>query len=370
MSVPMTDVTADDAPDMGISATDTVAVPEKYTTRELIGAFLQFKRNKVSSNTVENYRQQLAKYDAWLEQCGVHALEIPGNRVPEFFAKMDDAGYQSSTIEVTFDGVAAFYSTMRDKFGVEYRELRVDPSAFEKEDIRQSLAGKSMAEQATGDGEQFHYVSKDEKEQMLEHVPSPTENIGLRNKLLIQSIWETGFRRSTVSNVKVAQIDRDQRRVTAYSPKAKDPSQPTHGRDVTATFSPAFADLLSTYLDLGVRDSFRDAYRSDHLFLGREGPLKPQTISDIIKETAERAGVQQVVGTDMNGNDRHAVTAHALRHGHAVHLLQQEDWTVEDVRRELYHTQIETTQRYLKQSRDEHLRKQAESGLAAREQSL
>jgi integrase/recombinase XerD len=367
--MPLTDVTAEDA-GFGIQATETVNLPDKYTTRELVGAFLKHKSSKVTDNTLRNYRQQLAKYHGWLKQRNDHILSVPGNRVPEFFADMDDAGYQPSSIEVTFDGVNAFYTTMSEKFGVEYRELPANPSSFEKDDIKQSLAGESLTESATGNGEQFHYVTKDQKDAMLDNVPRPTENIGLRNKLLIQFVWETGFRRSTVSNATVTQIDRDERRVTAYSPKAKDPSKPTHGRYVTATFSPAFGDLLSTYLDLGIRDSFYGAHSTDGLFLGREGPLKAQTIGAIVKDAADNAGIQTVLGTDTSGNDRHAVTAHTLRHGHAVHLLQQEDWTVEDVRRELYHTQIETTQRYLKQSREEHLRKQAESGLAAREESL
>jgi len=69
-------------------------------------------------------------------------------------------------------------------------------------------------------------------------------------------------------------------------------------------------------------------------------------INEIVKDAAENAGIQNVINRDALDRSRHRITAHALRHGHAVTALKS-GIDVRTVQKHLGHTDIETTMEYL-----------------------
>lgn len=57
-------------------------------------------------------------------------------------------------------------------------------------------------------------------------------------------------------------------------------------------------------------------------------------------------GFQEVYGTDMNGNDRHKITAHTLRHSFAVAALNR-GMNMRMLQKSLDHTKLKMTEIYL-----------------------
>jgi len=363
-----TDVSAEDGDHIELDDTtlQEVANSDMWPNRRILGSYLSHimshvteeKGEGLSYSTYETRRGQMRRLHSWLDDRGDHITDMTSIRLESFFGDMNSHGYQPNTVAVTYDGVTQFYRTLRDKFGIDVSELNGDsggPLAVTKKDAN-ATGGSSMSEK--GSGNTFEYVTKDEKDEMLKAVPEPD----VRNKLIIQLLWETGFRRSTLANTELDGIDRDDQRITAYSPKAKE--------DVTTGYSDAVEDHLSMYLDLGIRSGNYAADTSDRLFLGYRGNLTGQGINLVVKEAAENAGIQEELGEDVVGRTHYRVTAHTLRHSHAHHLLIEKGWSLPEVKQSLNHSDISITQTYTEQHEDEIIERLQESGTATRTTSL
>jgi integrase/recombinase XerD len=357
MTMPTTDVDADDGDfiELDDASPEQVADPDSWPNERIIGAYLHQKRESNARNTYETRRTQLRRFHAWLKSRDDHVTDMTPIRTRAFVNAHADAGYRASTAQAAGEGVTDFFNTLRDNFGIEVADHSgADPTDVTLSDL-DATQGQSITE--SHEGKKRSYVTKNEKEQLLDHVPDPVT----RNKILIQLLWETGFRRSTVAQLTVDDIDRGRQVVETTSPKV--------GKSVSATYSDALADLLDLYLNWH-RGANLCADHSDRLFLGYRSPLSAEGVGMVVRNAAENAGIQEVVAQDASGRDRHRVTAHKLRHGLAHHLLHEQEMDIETVRDQLGHADISTTQIYVKQDDSERFDKMRESGPASRTESL
>jgi integrase/recombinase XerD len=357
MTMPTTDVdaTSGDFIELDDASPEQVADPQKWPNERIIGSYLHQKRESNARNTYETRRTQLRRFHAWLKSRGDHVTDMTPVRTRAFVNAHADAGYRASTAQAAGEGVTDFFNTLADNFGIDVADHSgADPTDVTLSDL-DATQGQSITE--SHEGKKRSYVTKDEKEQLLDHVPDPVT----RNKVLVQVLWETGFRRSTVAQLTVDDIDRERQVVETTSPKV--------GKSVSATYSDALADLLDLYLDL-YRGANLCADHSDRLFLGYRSPLSAEGVGMVVRNAAENAGIQEVVAQDASGRDRHRVTAHKLRHGLAHHLLHDKNMNIETVRDQLGHADISTTQIYVKQDDSERFDKMREHGPAARTDSL
>ncbi len=358
MKMPTTSVDAEsgDYITLDDATPEDVSDPEQWPNKRVIGAYLHQKKKHNAQNTYEARRTQLRRFHAWLDGRGEHISDMTPSRVRAFINKHAEAGYRPSSAQAAGEGVADFFSTLRDDFGVDVSDYNSggDPTDVTLSEL-DATSGQSIAESHAG--KQRSYVTKQEKDQLLDAVPDPVT----RNKILVQLMFETGFRRSTMAQIEVDDLDRGEQVVEAYSPKVD--------KSVTATYSDAVASKLDLYLDL-YRDGNLSADHSDRLFVSHRGPLTPERVGMIVREAAENAGIQEVVATDVGGRDRHRVTAHKLRHGLAHHLLHEQDIDIETVRAQLGHSDISITQTYVKQEESERLQTMRDEGPAGRTDPL
>ncbi len=355
--MPTTEVDADDGDFIRLDDADPddVADPQKWPNERIIGAYLHQKRDSTARNTYETKRTHLRRFHAWLNERGEHVTDMTPMRIRVFVNAHADAGYRASTAEVTGRGVLDFFRTLRDDFGVDVAEYSgADPTGVTISEL-DATNGQSLTEEY--DGKKRSYISKEEKDQLLDNAPAPAT----RNKIMIQLMWESGFRRSTVAETKVQDVDQERQVIEAYAPKVD--------KSVTTAYSDAVAAKLDLYLNMD-RGANRYADTSDRLFLGREGPISPERIGMIVRDAAENAGIQEVISQDASGRDRYRVTAHKLRHGLAHHMLHKQEMDIETVRDQLGHSDISITQVYVEQEESARLDKMRESGPASRTESL
>lgn len=174
-----------------------------------------------------------------------------------------------------------------------------------------------------------------EVKQLAECVPQ----LKLRNELIIRLLWQTGLRRSEAAIIRLDNIDREEQSIEIWSPKTDS------WRKVY--YQSSFDILLATWIDRGRRLSFSEAEESDYLFpTDRAEHIVPMQINEIVKKAAEEADIQEVMNRDAMDRPRHRVTAHALRHGHAVEALKP-SIDLRTVQKHLGHTDLETTMEYL-----------------------
>jgi integrase/recombinase XerD len=165
-------------------------------------------------------------------------------------------------------------------------------------------------------------MSPDETRRLLAVASS------LKVRVALSLSYGGGLRASEVVRLKVKHIDKAQRVIRIEQSKGR--------KDRHVMLSPKMLDLLRqwwkvrpTRWDTGVPLEER------WLFPGRKPgkPLTTRQLSRLFHETADAAGIKK------------NVTLHALRHGFATHLLE-DDTDIRTIQALLGHDKLDTTARY------------------------
>ena len=289
--------------------------------------FLKRVKGMKSDSTHETRKNGLRRFNKWLQNTGYDPLELGPLDIEDFLVTMSSEGYAPNTISGYFTSVRLFYKFLDRKDVIEE-----NPAADVDKSNLKSLTKGTKKHQETD----IVYVTKDEFESMVEDVPDPK----LRNRLLLRLLWQTGMRRHELASVKLDDVDRDERSITVYSTKTD------HTR--TVYYQPSLDFLLDQWLDNGYRESYIPAPESPYLFTSqRSEQIGADTIGKMVVQAAKNAGCQEKMYEDAAGKPKWRVTAHAVRHGHAVHALKS-GIDIRTLQKHLGHRNLDTTERYLR----------------------
>jgi integrase/recombinase XerD len=186
---------------------------------------------------------------------------------------------------------------------------------------------------------EVHYLEPEEIRQLTENVGAES----LRNELIIRLLYQTGLRRAELAETRVEDVDKENRTINIRAPK-------TH-LNRTVRYQPNLDALLTRWLNVN-REALATA-GSPYLFpTSHSERIAPEYVNQIVKDAAEAAGLQDEVFTDANGRSRSKVTAHTLRHSYAVQSLKN-GMDTRTLQKLLGHAQIETTEKYLRLSKED-----------------
>lgn len=287
--------------------------------------FLSRVKQINAEGTWEVRRYHLRAFDQWLQENDYAAEELEAHHLDRYFIEEVGSGLAPKTIGGRWETLQLLYDKLAGLFDV------IEETPFEDLD-RSEYIDANAKKHIEAD---ISYVTPEEKDAIVEHVPSPK----LRNKLLVRLMWQTGIRKQETADIKLENIDRDERSILVESEKTDDKR--------TVFYQANLDFLMDQWLDSGYRDSYPTAEDSPYLFVtSRAEKFKYDRINDIIKEGAENAGVQEVMYEDAAGKNRYRITAHALRHGYTVQSLKN-DMPLTVLRDLLGHESVETTQKYL-----------------------
>jgi len=167
-------------------------------------------------------------------------------------------------------------------------------------------------------------------------------NFGQRNDAIVTMLYDTGLRRSELSQVNRDMLDLDEGELRIPPSIQKD--YPNDNTPDAVTFELDRGDSLRTERTLRAYLGSRDD-TSPALFPSRKSDrLTGKAINDVVKKLAAEADVRpyHAVGRGEAGD----VTAHTLRHSVAWRMLRvEENNTIYDVRNRLRHSTILTTER-------------------------
>lgn len=158
-------------------------------------------------------------------------------------------------------------------------------------------------------------LTKDEVKKLIESTETK------KSRLIISFLYSTGLRVSELTNLKINDLDMNEKIGYVRSGKGKKDR----------------AFILPEKLLLELQGLKKD---SEYVFPGRNGRITPRNIQKIINKTAKKAGINK------------KVTPHTMRHSFGTHLLE-DGVDIRKIQELLGHANLNTTQLYTHISTEE-----------------
>lgn len=264
-----------------------------------------------SENTVAAYRNDLSQFIQFIEQSsGPGSTNFPvvtQEQINDYltFMKHKEHPYASSTIARKVAALKSFFNYLNSQGVIDENPTIEIDSPKVKKRLPQTLTFSEV-------------------ERLLEAPGQGISPKSLRDRALLNTLYETGMRVTEIVSLQVADVNLE--RLLLSSPTRQGVSREIPINEQTKS-------LLIDYLAEGRPQLLKDELETA-LFLNHRGEqLTRQGLWLIIKGYARQAGLQS------------EVTPHTLRHSFAVHRINKGS-KLEEIQRLLGHANISTTQIY------------------------
>lgn len=325
---------------------------QKDDIEKLINRFKHRYSKKNNINTAKDYASAIRQFFNYLLENGSSPWMATSRELEDHLMEMlpedpenPNDGHAPSSIKSTCAAVSAFYKEA-DRLAPPEVEVPENPAAnVELSDWSAMKVGTKKARALRND---VYYLTPTEVEELREYVPKPS----IRNELIIQLLFQTGIRCSELTDIRLGDIDRNARTVRIRSKKTY------LNRKVGYRKSLDF--LLSRWLDGGLRDAEAAAPQSEYLFPTKKSEqVTPRHVNRIVRNAAENADLQEMMYTDIGGNERAKITAHTLRHSFAMASINPDvgggKMDIRNLQAALGHAKLETTEKYLRVTEEDTL---------------
>lgn len=346
--------------DDGSTESDALESPEH---RELFRGYVT-KLQSAPDQTLQTRESCAHSWLQWLEDNDLNAHTVENTAIYRYADHLLSTSLSDSSIASRTDTVLVFHEWAASRG---YIDGDNPFSGFELEEeyknINRSLPKQIRilrdrnADTATN-GKVA--IPKRMVDKMLEHPGRPR----LRNELILRLSYQTGVRTQELSNVRIEEdINREERSIRINSLKVPDDSDVARR---TVYWQENTDILMWEWLDGGRRDAIYHGDEEDEGYLLRtrqSQQMRPSHISRIVKESAQRAGVNEVLYEDAAGKNRWLVTGHTLRHSFITYAANGDGVEGDDgmplhfLREIAGHHKLDTTMGYI--SSDDDARKSA-----------
>jgi integrase/recombinase XerD len=279
-------------------------------SKQIIDSFLDalWMERGLSDNTLSAYRSDLYKFSQWLQQQKIELLKVQANEILAYLALAENKSSRT---------VARRLSSLRRLYEYLLREDRIKHNPVSNIDAPR--LGRSLPK----------ILTESEVEALLE-APDTEDNLGIRDKCMLELLYATGLRVSELVSLTVQQLNLRQGVIRVTGKGNKERLVPL-GEEAT--------QWLEQYLSFA-RNEILNNSMSDALFPSKRAKaMTRQTFWHMIKRYAVLAGINK------------SLSPHVLRHAFATHLINHgADLRV--VQMLLGHSDISTTQIYTHVARE------------------
>lgn len=275
---------------------------DKYIT--LFLNYLINERNYPNDTTVKNYELDLLNYQDFLKENNLNYLKITKDDIRSYLKYLDKLKYKNSSISRHLSSLRTFYGFLVNEGVIE-------------SNIFKSISSPKKKKQLP------NFLQYDEVEKMLS-VCDLKEPLHIRNRLIIETLYDTGIRVSELVNIKLNDLNIATKEIRVLGKGSK---------ERIVYFGDYEIDILNLYLNQA-RPKLLKNKSSDYLLLNHLGDrLTDRGVRLIISDVIKKASL------------KHKVSPHTLRHTFATHLLN-EGADLKSVQELLGHSSLSTTQIY------------------------
>ncbi|MDT8859836.1 site-specific tyrosine recombinase XerD [Alkalihalobacillus sp. MEB130] len=260
----------------------------------------------LAHNTVQSYERDLKQYEHFVKRLGTVTSidDIEKQTIEDFMYFLKEQGRAETTIARTVASIRSFH-----QFLLRENYTKKDPSIHLEIPKREKRLPSIL--------------TLKEVEALLE-APSGKDEISIRNRAMLETLYATGMRVSELINLTVANTHVSMGFVRCIGKGKKERIIPL-GKEA--------AKALQCYLEHGRRALIKTNHH-EFLFVNHRGnPLTRQGFWKILKQLASKASIEK------------SLTPHTLRHSFATHLIEN-GADLRAVQEMLGHEDISTTQVY------------------------
>ncbi|MGQ7845020.1 site-specific tyrosine recombinase XerD [Granulosicoccus sp. 3-233] len=263
----------------------------------------QLVERGLGSNTIAAYRSDLRAFAAFLQEGQRHLLEVRRADIMEYLARRVTDGSSSRSAARLLSALRRFYA-----WCLQQGLLADNPTAL----VRSPSLGRPLPK-----------VITESEVQALLQAPVVSEDLGLRDRAMLELLYGCGLRVSELIGLTVAQVNLQQGMLRVWGKGNKERLIPVG--DVAA-------DWLTRYLQSARPALLRG--NTDVLFLSNRGSgMTRQAFWHRIRAHGLAAGIKT------------QLSPHVLRHAFATHLVNH-DADLRVVQLLLGHSSLSTTQIY------------------------
>jgi len=275
--------------------------------RDLIAEYLTYLQVEkgLSKNSIESYMRDLSKLRNWTEKHCIDLKTITQRDLREFLIDVNKLA--PTSVNRLISAIRGFY-----------RFLEID-----------GLINKNPAENL-----QFQFKLEKlpqfltlEQIEAVFSIPDTAQEIGLRNRTILELMYACGLRVSEIVNLTLENADLELRILTCVGKGSKMRKIPIGSQA---------SEWLKKYLSIRLRKETK----VKNLFVSSLGrPLTRYEVYMFVREYGEKAGIE-------------GLYPHILRHSFATHLIQN-GADIRLVQKMLGHSDISTTQIYTHLKKDD-----------------
>ena len=253
-----------------------------------------------SIKTFENYNRDLSKFFRFLKEYKINDIKkITKETIRLYFLKQKNNNISNRTLGRYYSSLNSFFI-----YSIEHEYIDSNPLKF----IDYPKYTKKIPE----------YIYDSQLEKLLNEKTSENIEIELRNKLIIYLLLDTGVRVSELVNIKVSDIDIEERIIRVLGKGSK---------ERFVFFTSKTKELLVSYLS-----KRKEKALVNNLLINYKGEkLTERSVQKIIKLVGEKIGLD--------------IHPHLLRHTFATDLLNK-GADIRMIQELLGHENLDTTQIY------------------------
>ena len=270
--------------------------------------YLEYQKH-YSFYTVDNYREDLEEFFAYLDREGLSYLKLEYSDIRLYLMYLkDERKLKASSIDRHLSSLRGYYQYLE-------KENKVKSNVFSF--IRGPKKDKILP----------HYFEYNEIEELFS-INDMNNPLGVRNQLILELLYGTGVRVSELVNIKINDINKEQRKIKIFGKGSKE-------RYVL------YGDYASDVLDKYLKDIYPSLRKQgDYLILNSHGGKITTTgVAYLLDEMIKKTSIHK------------NISPHMLRHTFATHLLN-EGCDILSVQELLGHESLSSTQVYTHVSKE------------------
>ncbi|OUO67085.1 tyrosine recombinase XerC [Thomasclavelia spiroformis] len=276
---------------------------------------LKYERN-YSNNTIASYRREIMHFKVYLVQEGICDYnDVDYLMLRGYLTKLYDENLAKSSINHRLSALRSFFDYLL------------------KEEFIKDNPFKLIESQKVGQRNP-DFLFQEEMIDLLDSIETK-DDLGIRNKAMLELMYASGLRCSEVANLQVSDIDFNQMVVLVHGKGGKDRYVPFH----------EYArDWLIKYIDEARNNLMIKNEGHNFIFVNKFGnPLTNRGIENIVDRVTFKYDATK------------KIHPHTIRHSFATHLLNA-GADIRTVQELLGHKNLATTQVYTHISKD-HLKR-------------